>query len=141
MHLPEFLDPLCVWGTSSIDRRSRPAGSQELRAKGGEGIHARLEERRRLSKGRIALELLDRARADGLPEQVLVADAGYGISGPFCDSLAERGLHDIVGVADDMVVFAAEPVWESPGRSAGPGPGDAREHGPAWPRTRPGRRV
>lgn len=50
------------------------------------------EERRRLSKGQIALELLDRARAEGLPGQVVVADSGYGISGPFRDGLAERGL-------------------------------------------------
>jgi SRSO17 transposase len=81
-------------------------------------------ERRTLTKGQIALELLDRARAEGLPGQVVVADAGYGISGPFRDGLAERGLHYIVGVTDDMVVFAEEPVWESPGpadRPAGTG--------------------
>jgi SRSO17 transposase len=58
-------------------------------------------ERRRLSKGRIALELLDRARAEGLPGRVVVADSGYGISGPFRDGLAGRGLHYVLGVADD----------------------------------------
>jgi SRSO17 transposase len=72
-------------------------------------------ERRRLSKGRIALELLDRARAEGLPGGLVVADSGYGISGPFRDGLAERGLHYVVGVTDDMVVFAEEPIWEPPG--------------------------
>jgi SRSO17 transposase len=82
------------------------------------------QERRRLSKGQIALELLDRARAEGLPGQVVVADAGYGISGPFRDGLADRGLHYVVGVTDDMVVFAEEPAWEPPGpadRPAGTG--------------------
>src|SRR4051812_19061342 len=72
-------------------------------------------ERRRLSKGQIALELLDRARAEGLPGRVVVADSGYGISGPFRDGLAERGLDYVVGVSDDMVVFAEEPTWEPPG--------------------------
>jgi SRSO17 transposase len=37
-------------------------------------------ERRRLSKGQIALELLDRARGEGLPGGVVVADSGYGVS-------------------------------------------------------------
>lgn len=36
-------------------------------------------ERRRLSKGRIALELLDRVRAEGLPSGVVAADSGYDI--------------------------------------------------------------
>src|SRR4051812_21099021 len=41
------------------------------------------QERRPLTKGQIALELLDRVRAEGLPGRVVVADAGYGVSGPF----------------------------------------------------------
>src|SRR4051794_8489286 len=50
-------------------------------------------ERRSLTKGQIALELLDQVRAEGLPGGLVVADAGYGVSGPFRDGLAERGLH------------------------------------------------
>src|SRR3954462_14252569 len=49
-------------------------------------------ERLRLSKGQIALELLDRVRGEGLPGGVVVADSGYGVSGPFRDGLAQRGL-------------------------------------------------
>jgi SRSO17 transposase len=41
--------------------------------------------------------LLDRVRAEGLPGRLVVADAGYGISGPFRDGLARRELHYIVG--------------------------------------------
>jgi SRSO17 transposase len=62
-------------------------------------------ERRDLSKGQIALELLDQVRSEGLPGRLVLADAGYGVSGPFREGLAGRGLHYIVGVTDEMVVF------------------------------------
>jgi SRSO17 transposase len=75
-------------------------------------------ERRPLTKGEIALELLDQVRGEGLPGRLVVADAGYGVSGPFRRGLAERGLHYIVGVTDDMVVFTEEPSWEVPGPAA-----------------------
>jgi SRSO17 transposase len=78
------------------------------------------EQRRPLTKGQIALELLDRVRAEGLPGHLVVADAGYGVSGPFRQALAERGLHYIVGVTDEMVVFTEEPSWEVPGPAARP---------------------
>ena len=70
--------------------------------------------RKLTTKGRIALELLDQVRSEGLPGQLVVADAGYGVSGPFRDGLAERGLHYIVGVTGEMVVFTEPPTWEAP---------------------------
>ena len=73
------------------------------------------EHRRALTKGQIALELLDLVRSEGLPGRVVVADAGYGVSGPFREGLARRGLQSIVGVTDEMVVFEAEPAWIAPG--------------------------
>lgn len=76
-------------------------------------------ERRRLSKRQISLELLDRVRAEGLLGGVVVADSGYGVSGPFRAGLAERGLHSIVGVTDEMLVFTEPPRWIAP--MAGPG--------------------
>src|SRR5262245_27045888 len=76
-------------------------------------------ERRRQSKGQIALQLLDRVRAEGLPGGTVVADAGYGVSGPFRDGLAQRGLHYVVGVTDEMVVFTAEPRWVEPEAATG----------------------
>src|SRR3954463_15073921 len=78
------------------------------------------EDRRALTKGQIALELLDQVRDEGLPGRLVVADAGYGVSGPFRDGLASRGLHYIVGVADEMVAFTGEPAWEAPGPSSRP---------------------
>src|ERR671916_525518 len=77
------------------------------------------EQRRPLSKGQIALELLDRVRAEGLPGGLVVADSGYGVSGPFRAGLAERGLRYIVGVTDEMVVFTEEPRWVEPKAATG----------------------
>jgi SRSO17 transposase len=77
------------------------------------------DQRRRLTKGQIALELLDRVRAEGLPGGLVVADSGYGVSGPFRDGLAERGLHYVVGVTDEMVVFTEEPQWVAPAAATG----------------------
>lgn len=50
------------------------------------------EQRKRRTKPPVALDLLDRVRAEGLPGQVVVADAGYGVSGELRDGLAARGL-------------------------------------------------
>ena len=88
-------------------------------------------QRRSLTKGQIALELLDGIRAEGLPGGLVVADSGYGVSGPFRDGLAGRGLHYIVGVTDEMVVFTEEPRWVAPAAAHGSGSG--------WPRALPGR--
>jgi SRSO17 transposase len=83
------------------------------KAKGPEG------ERRPRTKGQIALELLDRIRAEGLPGGLVVADIGYGVSGPFRDGLAERGPHSLVGVTDEMLVFTEEPKWDEPKAGTG----------------------
>jgi SRSO17 transposase len=76
-------------------------------------------ERRELTKGEIALELLDQVRSEGLPGRLVLADAGYGISGPFRDGLAQRGLSYIVGVTEEMVVFTEPPDWVEPQTSIG----------------------
>src|SRR4051812_45917610 len=75
--------------------------------------------RRSQTKGAIALELLDAVRREGLPGWLALADAGYGVSEDFRNGLAARGLTYIVGVTDEMVVFAEEPRWESPGQADG----------------------
>jgi SRSO17 transposase len=71
-------------------------------------------ERRPLAKAEIALELLDRVRAEGLPGSVVVADAGYGVSRDLRDGLAARELHYVVGVTSDLVVFPDRPAWVAP---------------------------
>src|SRR5438094_501436 len=66
------------------------------------------------TKGQIALELLDQVRGEGLPGQVVITDAGYGVSGPFRDALAARKLFYLAGVTEDTLVFAEPPVWQPP---------------------------
>lgn len=82
--------------------------------------------RRERTKGQIALDLLDQARSEGLPGRVVLADAGYGVSGGFRRALADRGLRYLVGVTDEAVVFTARPTWERPTRRAGVGPAGGR---------------
>ena len=96
------------------------------------------EERRDLTKGQIALELLDQVRAEGWPGRGVVADAAYGVSGPFRRELEARGLHYVVGVSEQMIVFAEEPRWEWPDpavRGREPRPAAGR----GWRRMRPNR--
>src|SRR6516225_2316285 len=76
-------------------------------------------ERRPLTKPQIALELLDRVRAEGLPGWAVVADAGYGAAGDFREGLAARGLTYIVGVTGHFVVFPEPPAWAAPRPATG----------------------
>jgi SRSO17 transposase len=92
------------------------------------------DQRRSRTKGQIALGLLDRVRAEGLPGGLVVADSGYGVSGPFRAGLVERGLHYTVGVTDEMVVFAEEPKWEGPGVGTGGRPQKRRRLADGSPR-------
>jgi SRSO17 transposase len=71
-------------------------------------------ERRSPTKPQIALELLDRVRAEGLPGRVVVADAGYGVSGALRDALGQRGWSYVVGATEDFVVFTEGPRWVRP---------------------------
>jgi SRSO17 transposase len=86
------------------------------------------DQRRTLTKPEMALELLDKVRAEGLPGKVVVADAGYGVSGVFRAGLEERGLTYVVGVTGDVVVFTEQPKWDGP---------TAGRSGSGRPRTRP----
>lgn len=92
-----YLPKTWVGDAERLDRAGVPAEFRSLR-----------------TKGEIALELIDQVRAEGLAGRVVIADAGYGVSGPFRDGLAERGLNYVVGVKEEMVVFQSEPKWDDP---------------------------
>ena len=63
------------------------------------------------SKDHIALDLLDQVRAEGLPHQAVVVDAGYGPSVEFRRGLEQRGEHYIVGITSQEAVFDTPPKW------------------------------
>ncbi len=65
------------------------------------------------------MELLDQVRGEGLPGRFVVADSGYGVSQAFRDGLSERGLHSVVGVTEEMVVFTEQPRRVAPQPSRG----------------------
>ena len=60
--------------------------------------------------------------------RVVVADAAYGVSGPFRRELEARGLYYVVGISEQMIVFTEEPRWEWP---------DPAVRGRSAPRSRP----
>jgi SRSO17 transposase len=60
-------------------------------------------------KPRIALELLDAVRSEGLPGRVVVGGGSYGASAELRDWLSEQGCFFLLGVGEDHPVFPADP--------------------------------
>jgi SRSO17 transposase len=60
------------------------------------------------SKPEIALAEIDRVRAAGVRFGCVLADAGYGMSGPFRQGLSERGLNWAVGIPYKQKVYPAD---------------------------------
>jgi SRSO17 transposase len=74
-------------------------------------------------KWELALDLLDQARGWGLPDRIVLGDAGYGEATEFREGLQERGLRYAVGIAPQAGVWAKAPkikVPEYSGRGAHP---------------------
>lgn len=57
------------------------------------------------TKPQIALEQVDWILAAGLPPQIILADAGYGNSGPFREGLRERNLEYVVAIQPSTSVW------------------------------------
>jgi SRSO17 transposase len=74
-------------------------------------VHVPTEAQVPMTKGEIALGLLDLVRTEGLPHQAVVADAGYGIGVDFRHGLEERGEAYVVGIAGQEAVFSQPPGW------------------------------
>jgi SRSO17 transposase len=60
-------------------------------------------------KWELALEIIDQIRAWGLPDQVVLADAGYGDGTEFREELEKRGLAYAVGVTPQVGVWLQPP--------------------------------
>lgn len=72
------------------------------------------------TKGQIALELIDEARAAGISPRALVSDAGYGDQPAFLDGLQARQLPYIVGVPASTQFRLVEEVEADPGDGPAP---------------------
>lgn len=60
-------------------------------------------------KWELALEIIDQIRGWGLPDQVVLADAGYGDSTEFREGLEQRGLKYAVGIMPQTGVWLRPP--------------------------------
>jgi SRSO17 transposase len=60
------------------------------------------------SKPEIAIEEIDRIMAAGVRFGCVLADAGYGLSAPFRQSLSARGLYWAVGIPRQQKVYSAD---------------------------------
>ena len=80
------------------------AGDPERRRKAG--VPEKIVFRR---KWELALEIIDLARAWGLPDRVVLADAGYGDVTEFREELQKRKLRYVVGVKPNTGVWLAPP--------------------------------
>lgn len=60
-------------------------------------------------KWQLALEIIDQMRSWGLPDRVVLADAGYGESTEFRESLEQRQLRYAVGVGPQVGVWLKPP--------------------------------
>lgn len=67
-----------------------------------------LDRQKALTKPEIAIEEIDRAIASGVRFGCVLADAGYGSSGPFRQALSERGLLWAVGLSRRQNVYPAD---------------------------------
>jgi SRSO17 transposase len=63
-------------------------------------------------KWRIALDLLDQVRAEGLPHRASIADAGSGVVPEFRRGLEARGERYVVGLTGAEVVWTEAVPWE-----------------------------
>ncbi|BDP43610.1 DDE transposase (plasmid) [Deinococcus aetherius] len=74
------------------------------------------------SKADLALEELDRVRAQGVTFRVVLADAGYGVSKEFRQALTTRGLTWAVGIVGHQKVFGEHvTVHDPPPKAKGKG--------------------
>jgi len=86
-------------------------------------------------KWELALEIIDQIRAWGLPDRVVLGDAGYGDGSEFREALERRKLHYAVGVLPQVGVWL-QPPQISPLQTTGRGrPATAARYGDQRPTT------
>jgi len=66
------------------------------------------------TKWQLSLNMIDQARAWGLPNRIVVADAGYGDTTEFREELEARQLPYVVGISSTTGVWSKPPQTEVP---------------------------
>src|SRR6195952_690840 len=77
-----------------------------------------LDRQKALTKPEIAIEEIDRVIAAGARFGCVLADAGYGSSGPFRQALSERGLPWAVGMSGRQKVYPTDVAMLFPTQNA-----------------------
>ncbi len=83
------------------------------------GLVCQKDRRTALTKPEIAIEEIDRVIASGARFGCVLADSGYGSSGPFRQALSERGLQWAVGLSRRQNVYPADVALIFPVAKAG----------------------
>jgi SRSO17 transposase len=65
-------------------------------------------------KWQLALDLIDQVRGWELPDQIVIADAGYGDTTEFRDALEARQLFYVVGISPNLGVWTKAPKVKIP---------------------------
>ncbi|MBS1035910.1 IS701 family transposase [Gluconobacter cerinus] len=81
--------------------------------------HVPEDKRTSLTKPEIAIEEIDRVIASGARFGCVLADAGYGSSGPFRQALSQRGLSWAVGLSRRQNVYPADVALVFPNAKVG----------------------
>lgn len=65
-------------------------------------------------KWQLALDLIDQVRGWGLPDQIVIADSGYGDGTEFREALETRRLSYVLGISPSLGVWGKPPQAEVP---------------------------
>ena len=66
------------------------------------------------TKWELAIDIIDQARSWDLPDRIVVADAGYGDATEFREALENRSLRYVVGISEQVGVWAKPPKISVP---------------------------
>jgi len=66
------------------------------------------------TKWQLAVDMIEQVRGWGLPDRIVLADAGYGDATEFRDALERRGLSYVLGVSPQVGIWVKQPRFEIP---------------------------
>ena len=84
-------------------------------------------------KWQLSLDIMDQVRSWGLPDRLVIADAGYGDTTEFRDALEARQLSYVVGISSTLGVWAKPPKVKIPTPSGRGAPATRYRYGDQRP--------